>query len=102
VEGQKVGPGTMLEPALTILPMGRSWAMRIAQSALLNSLGDSGIDGSRLVVGGSPASPLDDVSGVRVAGYVDNFVVFGQGLVIVDSTAMVEIARRLDEACDAA
>ncbi|CAK0850032.1 unnamed protein product [Prorocentrum cordatum] len=86
VEGHKVGPGTVLEPVLTILPMGWSWAMRIAQSALLNALGDAGIDGSDLVVDGNPASPIDDVKGVRVAGYVDNFVVFGRSPDTVDST----------------
>eukprot|EP00959_Pyramimonas_sp_CCMP1952_P007089 148232-Pyramimonas_sp.AAC.1 len=60
--------------------------MHIAQSALLNALGDAGIDGSDLVVDGNPAFPIDDFTGVRVAGYVGNLVVFGQSPDAVDST----------------
>ena len=73
VEGRRVGPGTMLEPALTILPMGWNWAMHLCQGVLRHSIFQAGLSRDFLIEDGQAGVHLESSEQVGCAAYVDNF-----------------------------
>ena len=73
IDGDGVPAGTPLFPCLTILPMGRSWAMRFCQAVTMRAISLAGFAESEIVEDGRCSAPLRAPSACAAAGYVDNF-----------------------------
>ena len=85
IDGHPVRPGTQLLPYLTVLPMGWSWALHICQMVLMNGIRVAGFDEQSIIGHQRSSVILRDRSDVAVAGYVDNFGLFGCDRTAVDS-----------------
>ena len=85
LEGVSIKPDTQLLPYLTVLPMGWSWALHLCQMVLMNGIRESGIPETAII--GDKRMPVivKGFSDIAVAGYVDNFGVFGCDKTAVNS-----------------
>ncbi|CAE7247208.1 unnamed protein product [Symbiodinium sp. CCMP2592] len=77
VDGNACGTKTLIVPYLKVLPMGWNWALHICQQVLLNAIDHAGFDGSQIVGDKRGAVEVRHDTDLAVAGYVDNFGVFG-------------------------
>jgi hypothetical protein len=96
VDGVPVKPDTQVLPFLTVLPMGWSWALHLCQMVIIHAIRSSGIDESRIIGHKRTAVQLSGHNDIAVAGYVDNFGIFGCSKAAVDRGRMA-IAERLRE-----
>ena len=76
-DGRLVEPDTQLTPFLKVLPMGWSWALHLCQQVLTHAIQTSGFDQSQIIGDKRSAVRLSSVQSTAVAGYVDNYGVFG-------------------------
>ncbi|CAK0817312.1 unnamed protein product, partial [Prorocentrum cordatum] len=73
INGVKIPTKAFLQPLVSVMPMGWSWALHFCQSALTAAIRDAGIDDDAMLVGGAAPRPLRNDTDVIAAGYVGNF-----------------------------
>ena len=92
--GLDLPPDAQILPYLTILPMGWSWALHFCQMVLMHAIKSAGFE-ERQIVGDKRAGVrIDKGLDIAVAGYVDNFGVFGVDPDAVNS-GLARISERL-------
>ena len=94
IDGTAVRPDTQVLPYLTVLPMGWSWALHLCQLVIMNAINAAGISDSQIIGHKRGAVQLHDPDSIAVAGYVDNFGIFGCNPASVDQGRM-RIAEQL-------
>ena len=77
VDGLPIGPDTQLVPHLRVLPMGWSWALHLCQQVLMHAIDVAGFEQRHIIGDKRSAVQLRALQDTAVAGYVDNFGVFG-------------------------
>ncbi|CAK0880338.1 unnamed protein product, partial [Prorocentrum cordatum] len=73
INGVKIPTKAFLQPFVSVMPMGWSWALHFCQSALTAAIRDAGIDDDAMLVDGAAPRPLRNDTDVIAAGYVGNF-----------------------------
>ncbi|CAE8644665.1 unnamed protein product [Polarella glacialis] len=76
ISGKPISPDTQLLPFLTVLPMGRSWALRLCQQVLNHAISAAGFKDHQ-VIADKKAPVIVSRQASGAAGYVDNFAVLG-------------------------
>eukprot|EP00435_Cladocopium_sp_Y103_P042198 s2255_g11.t1 len=94
IGGTAVRPDTQVLPYLTVLPMGWTWALHLCQLVIMNAISAAGISDSQIIGHKRGAVRLHDPDSIAVAGYVDNFGIFGCNPSTVDQGRM-RIAEQL-------
>ena len=85
INGCSIPPGTQVLPYLTVLPMGWSWALHLCQMVLMHGIHCAGIPDHCIIGDKRLPVHVDGPTSIAVAGYVDNFGVFGCSKEHVDS-----------------
>ncbi|CAK0840106.1 unnamed protein product, partial [Prorocentrum cordatum] len=75
VNGVRLGINDCVQPLVTVVPMGWSWALHLCQSALTRALSDVGFGRDYMILDGGCPRPLVAEKDAVCAGYVDNFCV---------------------------
>ena len=84
IDGISVEPSTQILPYLTVLPMGWSWALHLCQTVLMHGIRSAGFPEYCIIGDKRLPVHVQGSTGVGVAGYVDNFGVFGSSKQHVD------------------
>ena len=89
IEASLLCPGLLHAlPYLTILPMGWSWALHFCQMVLNNAIQQAGFVGRQVFGDKRSGVQLNGDDDIAVAGYVDNFGVFGTCPTAVNSESL--------------
>ena len=89
IEASLLCPGLLHAlPYLTILPMGWSWALHFCQMVLNNAIQQAGFVGRQVFGDKRSGVQLNGDDDIAVAGYVDNFGVFGTCPTAVNSKSL--------------
>ncbi|CAK0838468.1 unnamed protein product, partial [Prorocentrum cordatum] len=75
VNGVRLGINDCVQPLVTVVPMGWSWALHLCQSALTRALSDVGFGRDDMILDGGCPRPLVAEKDAVCAGYVGNFCV---------------------------
>eukprot|EP00959_Pyramimonas_sp_CCMP1952_P449218 9405988-Pyramimonas_sp.AAC.1 len=75
VDGVRLGINDCVQPLVTVVPMGWSWALHLRQSALTRALSDVGFGSDDMILDGGCPRPLVAEADAVCAGYVDNLCV---------------------------
>ncbi|CAK0811879.1 unnamed protein product, partial [Prorocentrum cordatum] len=75
VNGVRLGINDCVQPLVTVVPMGWSWALHLCQSALTRALSDVGFGRDDMILDGGCPRPLVAEKDAVCAGCVDNFCV---------------------------
>ncbi|CAK0883156.1 unnamed protein product [Prorocentrum cordatum] len=75
VNGVRLGINDCVQPLVTVVPIGWSWALHLCQSALTRALSDVGFGRDGMSLDGGCPRPLVAEKDAVCAGYVDNFCV---------------------------
>ena len=84
IDGVPIAPRTQVVPYLRVLPMGWSWALHLCQQVLMHAIDVAGFSPRQIIGDKRAAVQLSARRDTAVAGYVDNFGVFGSDKETVD------------------
>ena len=95
IDDTDLGPGALVVPYLTVLPMGWSWALHLCQAVLDRAIRQTGFNEDSIISDKGMAVNIDGSHvSCAAAAYVDNFAVIGLNRAEVD-LRLSEIGRHL-------